>query len=92
MSESDLLRVGMKVVGCFVVIGAVYGLVTVLYETFGMIYVKAHYSPDMQRAVEFFWKWKLSSVVIGILRLILGLYLCTGAKALVKMLQDKERL
>ena len=92
MNESDILRPGMKVVGCFVVIGAIYGLATILYEAIGMIYVKANYSPDMQHAFEFFWKWKVSSVVIGILRLILGLYLCTGAKALVKLLQDKERL
>ena len=82
----------MKVVGCFVVIGAVYGLTTILYEAIGMIYMKSHYSPDLQQFFEVFWKWKVSSVVIGILRLILGLYLCTGAKALVKLLQDKERL
>jgi hypothetical protein len=92
MNESDILRAGMKVVGCYVVIAAVYGLATTLYEAIGIIYVKSNYSPDMQHAFEFFWKWKVSSVAIGILRLILGLYLCTGAKALVKLLQDKERL
>lgn len=91
MSESDLLRTGMKIVGCFVVIGAIFSLASILYEALGMLYVKSHFSPDMQKAVAFFWKWKLSSVVIGILRLILGLYLCTGANALVKMLADKER-
>ena len=92
MNESDILRAGLKVVGCFVVIGAIYSLAVILYETFGMLYLKAEYSTEIQRAIECVWKWKLSSIVIDILRLILGLYLCTGAKAIVKMLQDKERL
>lgn len=92
MNESDILRAGMKVVGCSVVIAAVFGLATTLYESIGMIYVTSDYSPDMQQAFNFFWKWKVSAVIIGILRLILGLYMCTGAKALVKLLQDKERL
>ena len=90
MSESDLLRAGMKVVGCFVVIGALYGLAATLYEAIGLMYAKSQLSPDTQQALTLFWKWRLSSVIIGVLRLLLGLYLCTGANALVKLLQDKS--
>lgn len=92
MSESDLLQTGMKIVGCFVVIGAVFGLAAILYEALGILYVKSHFSPDIQQAAAFFWKWKLSSAVLVLLRLLLGLYLCTGANVLVKMLADKQRL
>lgn len=90
MSESDLLRAGMKVVGCFVVIGALYGLAATLYEALGLMYAKSQLSPETQQVLTFFWKWKLSSVVIGVLRLLLGFYLCTGASAFVNMLQEKN--
>ena len=53
MSESDLLRAGMKVVGCFVVIGALYGLAATLYEAIGLMYAKSQLSPDTQQALTF---------------------------------------
>ena len=53
MSESDLLRAGMKVVGCFVVIGALYGLAATLYEAIGLMYAKSQLSPDTQQVLSF---------------------------------------